>query len=761
MSFNTAGLTQAAFAEALAHHHAGRLNEAERLYQQILRSNPNHSDSLHLLGVIAHQIGRNDIAIELIGKAISVTGDSAAYYVNLGLSYKALGRCDDAVSALTEALRLDPSIAQAHAILGATLYDLKRYEDALAALKAALLLDPALVDAHLNVGNVLKHLGRLEEAGTAYHHSVRLGVTDADANMILGLCFLDLKRLDDAIAAMTSAIRLNPQSFDAHCNLGVILGNQGRTGDAIAAFTEALRINPVLAQAWSNLGVMFKAAGRLNDARLALQTALCIEPVYAEAYSNLGVVLFDLGRLRSSVSACNAALSLDPNYAEAYLNLGNALRESGCQDQAVDAFRAAVRLKPQFTDAHSNLLQSLHYQPGNSEAAIFKAAQDFAAIFKSLSPRLHVPNRADAERRLKIGYVSGDFRRHPVGFFLVPVFAHRDRAEAEIFCYSNSPHADDLTAQLRASADHWRDLTAMPDQVAADLIAADGIDVLVDLSGHTGLNRLPLFARKPAPVQVTWAGYVGTTGLSAMDYIIADRFVAPDSSAPYFTENIWRLSRSYISMSAPDMDCPVLAPPSARDAPLTFGSFNNNSKTSSLTIDLWSRVLKAVPDSRLLLKTRALDDRETCARLRGQFADHGIDDQRLLFEGPSPRDQLLSAYNRLDIALDPTPYGGGVTTAEALWMGVPVVSLRGDTWVGRAPESILSTVGLPDLVAASADEFVDIALNLANDAKRLESLRAGLRAQVEQSFFDGARFTRELETAYREMWRIWCHSRSI
>ncbi|MGQ9372206.1 O-linked N-acetylglucosamine transferase, SPINDLY family protein, partial [Azospirillum sp. A39] len=285
---------------------------------------------------------------------------------------------------------------------------------------------------------------------------------------------------------------------------------------------------------------------------------------------------------------------------------------------------------------------------------------------------------------------------HPVGYFIEAVLAHHDPAAVEVFCYSTLDKSDDVTARLRAHAGHWRSLVGLSDDAAAALIRADAIDLLVDLSGHTAGNRLLVFARKPAPVQVSWLGYFGTTGLSAMDYVLADRHVAPEADDGAFTERVWRLPGSYLCFTPPDLDVAVTPRP---PRPVTFGNFNNNPKTSPATIALWARVLARVPQSRLLLKTRALGDAAVRRHLTERFAAHGVAAPRLILEGGVPRAELLAAYNRVDVALDPTPYGGGTTTAEALWMGVPVVSLRGGTWVGRVSESILTTVGVGELVA--------------------------------------------------------------
>ena len=646
------------FAEARQLHLSGRLQDADRIYRQILDIDPRHADSLHLMGVMAYQTGRLEVAAKLIGEAIRINGTIANYHSNLGSVLKDLGHPEQAIAAYQGAIGLNPDFA----------------------------------DARSNLGNVLLTLGRLNEAVEAYE----------------------------------SAIRLKPDFAMAHSNLGSALRDLGRLDDSVAAFNAAIRLNPDLAMAHANLGNLLK----------------------------------DLGRPDSAVDAYGNAIRLQPNLAEAHYNLGSALEELGRPLDAVAAYDAAIRARPRFPEAHSNLLMTLHYQLGITSKAIFQAARRFAEQVERKQDRKFAVAQ-DPERRLRIGYVSADFKRHPVGYLLSGVLAHRDRSSQEIFCYSNSPREDDLTAQLRANADQWRSITGLSDEAAAEMIAEDGVDVLVDLSGHTALNRLPMFALKPAPLQVSWLGYFGTTGLGAMDYVLADRFVAPETSAPHFTETIWRLPDSYMCFAPPDMELPDVARSSTGVEPITFGSFNNHAKTSDLALSLWSRILAKAAGSRLLLKTKALEDEKTRERVWRRFAEHGIERARIVLEGASPRAELLASYNRIDVALDPTPYGGGVTTAEALLMGAPVVTLRGETWVGRVTESILTTTGLPELVATTPEAYVEIAAALANDRPRLQGLQAGLRAKVMASAFcDGPGFAHDVEEAYRGMWRQWCARRS-
>ena len=366
-------------------------------------------------------------------------------------------------------------------------------------------------------------------------------------------------------------------------------------------------------------------------------------------------------------------------------------------------------------------------------------------------------NVRDPHRRLRIGYVSADFKRHPVGYFLSAVLSAHDHAVTEIYCYSNQVTDDDMSVRLRACADQWRSISRMADTDVAALICRDAIDILVDLSGHTGGNRLTMFALRPAPVQVSWLGYFGTTGLSSIDYILADRFIVPEGEQKYFTEAVWRLPGCYLCYTPYDLDVRVGLPPALNDGNVTFGCFNNRAKITDDTVRVWATILRSLDGSRLFLKTKSLADPVVVKTLVAQFAAHGIAPDRLILEGHSPLVEAMNAYNRVDIALDPFPFGGCTTTADAVWMGVPVVTLRGNRWVGRMSESILSAVGLPELVAANEVEYVEIAVQLAADLPGLAKRRSALRSLVESSpFCNGVEFTRQLEAAFRGMWNAWC-----
>lgn len=597
----------------------------------------------------------------------------------------------------------------------------------------------------------------MQEAEDLYRQVLAVDPAHANCLHLLGVVGFQTGRCELALELIRRAIALDAGVALFHANLGTVLQRVGQLTEAAAALEHALVIKPDFLIARFNLGNVLQDQGRLPEAVTHYEQALAIKPDFPQALHNLGNAQQALGQLSDAIAHYRRALVAGPESPDLLNNLANALQAQGKLGEAIVVYERALQVKPDHPEALSNLLMGLHYSAAFSGADILSRARRVADQYAGAATGAQLVNPPIPGRRLRLGYVSGDFINHPVGYFLARVLPAHDRQAVEVFCYSNKLGEDEMTDRLRRSADHWRSIVGLADADAAHLIATDAIDILVDLSGHTRRNRLGLFAHRAAPVQVCWLGYFGTTGLSTMDYVLADRYVVPDSAAPDFTETIWRLPDSYLCFSPPDLDVAVGQPPGAAGAPLTFGCFSNHAKTSPETIALWANVLNRLPRASLLLKNRSLADPGVRQELLSQLAEHGIAAERIVIEGISSRLAYLETYRRIDIVLDTTPFSGGTTTAEALWMGVPVVTLRGPTWAGRICESILATVGLPELVATTAEAYVEIALRLAEDLPRLTELRSRLRGQLEASpFCDSARFTRQLEDAYAGMWQIWC-----
>jgi predicted O-linked N-acetylglucosamine transferase (SPINDLY family) len=498
--------------------------------------------------------------------------------------------------------------------------------------------------------------------------------------------------------------------------------------------------------------------GRLDEAVASLQQAQRLQPGDAETYHNLGIALNAQGKLDEAVASLQQALRLKPDFVEAHNNLGNALQAQGRLDEAVSCYRQALRLKADCAEAHSNLLLSLHYRADVTLRELAEAHADYERQFAAPLRSTWKPhgNVRNPERQLRLGFVSPDLRRHPVAYFLIRFLENLDRGQCEAICYSNRPAKDDVTTRIQAAAATFRDVFAWSDEHLVEQIRSDQIDILFDLAGHTAKNRLRVFARKPAPIQVTWLGYVGTTGLRAMDYILADRHVIPAGAEAYYCERVLRLPDGYVCYDPPSFAPGVLPLPALERQYVTFASFNNPAKIAPQVVAVWATILRRLPQARLVLKYKALHEASVAVRFREMFAGHGIDPGRVALAGWSGHQEFLEQYNGVDIALDPFPHNGGMTTCEALWMGVPVITCPGTTFAGRQSLTHLSNIGLTETIAHNLDEYADLAVALAGDLARLAAIRAGLRSQVAVSpLCDGQRFAGNLMKLLRGAWREW------
>jgi predicted O-linked N-acetylglucosamine transferase (SPINDLY family) len=704
---------------ALAHHAAGRLPQAEQIYRQIIDAEPRHADALHLLGVIAHQVGQHATAEDYIGRAIAIRPQVATYHNNLGEAYRAQGKFPQAQACYRRGLELDPGYAEAHNNLGVALQDQGQIEEAVACYQRALQAKSDYAEPHNNLGNVYKDQGRLDEAAACYRRS----------------------------------LQLKPDYAEALGNLGNLLSDLGRLDEALDCYRRAIAAKPGLAELHNNQGNAWKAHGNFSEAIACYQRAIQLKPGYGEAFSNLGNALKDQGKLDEAVACYRRALELKPDYAEAHNNLGVAFKDQGRLDEAVACSRRALELKPDFAGAHSNLLFALQCCADATPAALAEAYAEYdrrhaAPLGGAVAPHENVRDRHD---RLRLGFVSPDFRRHPIGFFFVRPLECLRAEDCEIVCYSGCQQRDDYTARFAAAAHSWRDVRGVSDDALARQIRADRIDILFDMSAHTAGNRLLTLARKPAPMQIAWAG---PTGMAAIDYLLVDRHLVPVQSESFYREQVLRMPDSFACYDPPAAAPPVGPLPAASRGYLTFTSWNNPSKITPSVIETWATILRRVPTARLVLRYWGFGDAAVCRRFAAAFAGHGVDPERLDLRGWWQDAHWLEGYGQVDLALDPFPYSGCTTTCEALWMGVPVITCPGETLYSRQSLSPLSSVGLTETVAGTLDEYTEMAVALANDLPRLAALRAGLRPRMAASpLCDGPRFARNLVKLLRRAWR--------
>lgn len=600
--------------------------------------------------------------------------------------------------------------------------------------------------------------GRLAEAEREYRELLRINPRDRDALHLLGVVAHQSGRQEDAIRLIQQAITIDATQAKFHNSLGSVYQSVGHIAAAAACYRQSIVLDQNYPEGHANLGQMLLDLTRPAEALGVLERAIALKPDYANAYVTLGVALKTLGRFAEATAAFHRATHLRKDFMDALFQLGNILKDQGRITEAIDSYLRVLEFEPLAFTTLCNLLCNYQYRDGITPQELAVAHARFDSTFGSSYRRQIQPhdNDRDPERPLRVGFVSADFIKHPVGFFTVRMFEHLDRSQVEAVCYNNAATNDEITDRIRAAAAVWRDVRAWSDDQIAQAIRDDRIDILFDLSGHTRDNRLLVFARKPAPIQITWAGYVGTTGLRAMDYLLADRHEVPEGTERHYVERILRMPDGYISYEPP-ANAPEVSPlPAMHTGRITFGSFNNQAKLGMQTVATWARVLHRVPGSRLILKYYAMDNPAVCGRLREMFAGHGIEPHRVIFLGSTSHMQQLEQYREVDIALDPFPYGGGLTTLEALWMGVPVVTCPGETFAGRHSLSHLSNVGLTETIARDLDDYVALAESLAADLPALARVRSGLRQRVASSpLCDGERFARHFEQILRSVWEEW------
>jgi predicted O-linked N-acetylglucosamine transferase (SPINDLY family) len=672
-------------------------------------------------------VGKYQLAVELISKAVAIDPSQAAFRSNLGLALTAAGRVADAVKSLRDAVRIDPSLADAWCNVGDALLHHGSIEESVAATRKAIELRGDFPAAWNNLGNALAARGESEEAVSAYH----------------------------------AAISHRPDFAEAHANLANVLRDMARLEQAEQQARLALQLKPDYAAAHIILGNILREQGRLEVALSEIRSGISLQSASAEAYNALAGALRDLGDLDAAIDASREAVRLDITNAESFNSLANTLKDQARLDEAIDAYRKAVDRAPQAANIHSNLIYSMYFSPKTCDLSKIAAEHERWAARHEAPVRSRIQphtNDRDPDRRLRVGYVSPDFCTHVLSFFNIPLLTHHDRERFEVYCYSNVRREDAITQRFKQSATAWRDIAALSDDQAAARIRADKIDILVDLAQHMAHNRLPIFARKPAPVQVAWIGYPGSTGLKSIDYRMTDpRLDPPGMFDAYSSEQVVRLPDSFWCYDPFSDEPQPNEAPAQRSSSITFGCLNNFCKVNEPVLALWARVLGAVPDSRLLLLTDPGRHRQMTL---DTLAAMGVDPARVEFFSRRPRRQYLELYHRIDITLDTLPYNGHTTTMDSLWMGVPVVSRLGATPVGRAGLSILANLGLAEqLLARTDDDFVRIATDLARDVDRLVQFRSTLRTRMKQSpLMDAPRFAKNVEQAYRQMWKQWCSS---
>ncbi|MBK3800197.1 tetratricopeptide repeat protein [Azospirillum brasilense] len=602
--------------------------------------------------------------------------------------------------------------------------------------------------------------GRLDAAEAVYRAILRDDPGHAHANNNLAILLRGTGRWEEAAACYRRAVAALPDDAPIRSNLSCALADLDRLAEALAAVRVALSLSPDYADAWFNAGNLLKTERQPERALAAYRRAVRLKPGMGGAHSNMGDVHRDLGESSRAVDCYRAAIQAQPDLPQPVVNLGEALKEQGRITEAIAVFQSGVERHPDLALLHSNLLLALHYTPWVPPEVIARAhAQWNERHARPLMPRnRRFASDRNPDRRLRVGYVSPDFRAHACAHFIEPLLREHDRGAVEIFCYATSNHHDAITERMRSLADGWRSLTALDDAAAAALVERDRIDILVDLAGHTAHSRPLLFARKPAPIQVAWLGYPDTTGMTAIDHRLTDAVADPPGlTDAWHAERLVRLPKGFLAFQPLRFVTARDEPPALANGFVTFGSFNNAAKVTPEVMRVWSAILARVPSARLCLKSRAFGDAPTRERYLRQFAGNGVDPGRVdLLPPMDVIDHHLQAYDRIDIGLDPFPYNGTTTTCEALWMGVPVITLAGRHHVARVGASLLTRCGLTEFIATDEAGYIETAVALAGDTGRLAALRRGMTKRMERSALSDHRgFAAAVEAAYRAMWHSW------
>ncbi|MFZ6799664.1 tetratricopeptide repeat protein [Undibacterium sp. Di24W] len=699
---------------------------AEIHYRKALAIKPDYFDALINLGLSLDEQKRYQESEVCFKQAIACKPNSALARFNLGISLKNQYFLTEAEDMLRQAIDIWPVFFQCHNVLGEILLSQNRVDEAIVCFEESIRLSPEYSPAHKNLGDCLMHSRRFDEAKLCFLRCIELTPHYAEAFFRLGFLYLSINDLSNAEEVYRYGIKLKSDFAPAYCNLGLILMKLRKYGEVEYNLKKAIALDSLFVAAYTNLGLFYNEEKRFIEARDCFLNVIAIDPNFANAYSGLGVSLMDTGKI----------------------------------DEAIEKYRKALSLDSSNLVVHSNLLMAVsshneiglnHYQY-QSDLKVF--AEETHKVAKPYTSWDLITQHKDTGK-LRIGFVSGDFHIHPVGFFLESVIAQLNLDKFELFAYANRDYDDALTHRIRPYFKEWRQITRLADDAVAQRIYQDGIHILIDLSGHTADNRLPVFAWKPAPIQVSWLGYFASTGVPGMDYVISDPVAVPPEHHDQFTEAIWYVPNTRLCFTAPENaeKINVSALPALKNGFITVGCFQGMAKLTDEVLALWGKVFQQLPTAKLRLQNKYMALASAKEEMLARLALVGIDADRVELVGAVDREQYLLDHAKVDMILDTFPYTGGTTTCEALWMGVPTLTLNGSTMISRQGASMLTCAGLADWVAEDEDDYLKKAFGFASDLHHLSALRSGLREQVLASpLFDAKLFARNFELALTKMW---------
>jgi len=789
--------------KGVQYHQADRLERAGEIYTEILKTHPNHPEALHLLGLIAYQSGQTSNAINLMNRAIQIAPDSPVYYNNLANAHKSNGNFAEALKCYEIALKLKPDYAEAYFGMGNVYQDLDKLEQAMDCYRRALASKSDFYQACNNMGVALFESGEYQQASYYYQKAIGLQPNYYEAYTNLGNTFKALGRFKAANDCYFKALEIKPDCAEAFANLASSLQNLGRLDDALFYYRQALLIEPDYAEAYNDMGTVYRELEQFDQALNCFKKSASLKPLNAQAYSNMGIIYKDRGQLQEAISCYQKALQVDPAFTEAYYNLGNVYGKCNDLERAIECYRKTIELNAEHAYAYNLLIRHLQQicawnqlqkrvaelqtltqrslAEGRRAAEMpfltFALSDDPAynlAVAKSWSDEITAKSlefakssKASAfhssqecrktQALITIGYLSADFRNHATAHLMRSLFELHDRCRFKINAYSYGQNdGSDYRKKIEHDCDKFVDLHCLNQLEAAHAIHNDGVDILIELKGYTDGNRLEICAHRPAPVQVAWLGFPGTTGAGFLDYIITDRIVTPPEQAQYFSEkfvympytyqvNDWHQKIAETKFQRRDFGLP--------EDGFVFCSFNEPYKIEPVIFDVWMQVLRRVPRSVLWLLKK---DRTVEENLKIEAGLRGVAPARLIFDGKLPKDKHLARLQLADLFLDTRIVNGHTTTSDALWAGVPVLTLQGKHFASRVSASLLTAVGLAELVTLSLPEYEDLAARLASTPGALKAIKEKLgRNRLAKPLFDTARFVRDLENAYKMMWQIY------
>jgi protein O-GlcNAc transferase len=818
------------FQKGYKYHQSGNLAAAATFYLKILDKQPDHTDTIFLIGTLHLQQGNLDAATVFLKKAIALKPNYVTAYNNLGAALQAQGKFDEAIDSYRLALSLKPDDAEVHKNLGNGLREKGKLDEAIASYRQATVLDPNNAEAHNDLGAALQNSGKLDEAIESHKHAIRLKPDYAEAYGNLGAALKEQGKLDEAIASHRQALSLKPDYAEAHHNLGAALQEQGKLDEAIASYRQALLLKPDYAEAYYNLGnalkihgetdeaiesykqaitlkqnyasayvnlgTTFQGQGKSNDAISCYKKALEIKPDCVNAYYNLGNSFQGQGEFNEAISCYQKALELKPDYAEAYNNIGAIFQDQGELNEAISCYQKALDLKPDGAEIYSNLFhqfqQACAWQKTEGMAAklddftenaldsetktaetplvslarhtdpswVFAVARswsdDIARTMSTVKTHFSFDSRRSRKTKIVVGYLSNNFRNHAMAHLTLSLYGLHSRDEFKIFCYSyGKDDGSYYRTRIRQDCDKFVDIHNLNDAAAAKCIYEDQVDILVDLKGYTRGNRIGIYALRTAPIQVRYLGLPCTTGADFFDYIITDRIALPENHAQYYSEDFAYLPHCYQvndhtqEISNKDWKKADFGLP---EGSFVFCSFNQGYKIEPVMFNTWMNILRQVPEGVLWLQR---ENEITEKNLRQEAERRGVESIRLIFSGKLSKDQHLGRLRLADVALDTRLVSGAATTSDALWAGIPVITLQGSNFASRMSSSILTGIGLSELISKTLEEYESLAIDLVRNTSKLQMIRQKiLKNRLVEPLFDTPRFTKNLEKAYKEMWKI-------